>query len=338
MQLAPTPRDTVHREGTAQLYRFRQPGRRLAVAPVPLILVCSPINRWYIVDLREGASLSAELSQHFDTFCLDWGVFEDEDRYLRWEQLLDRLARAIRVVKRLTGSPKVALVGYCMGGTLCGIHAALHPEEIGALVNLVGPFDFARGGMLSLLTDRRWFDADAVAAAGNVSPHQMQAGFSALHPTLPLSKWVNFWTKTVMDSELRDAFFSLETWAGDNIPFPAAAYATYVRELYQENKLVKGEHFVHGRRVDLGEIKSPILTIVATRDTICPPPSATALNDHATGSPDREVLTIPGGHIGAVVGPSATESLYGPLRGWLDKRLASVPRLVRAPSAEATKS
>ena len=82
----PTPRDTLFREGTARLYRFRAAsGAPRAGAAAPLLLVPSLINRWYVLDLREGASMAGALvGAGIDTFCLDWGVPEDEDRYLDW--------------------------------------------------------------------------------------------------------------------------------------------------------------------------------------------------------------------------------------------------------------
>src|SRR5262249_55049055 len=138
---APTPKDTLYREGTAALYRFRRPG----VAPVgiPVLLVPSLINRWYILDLREGASLADALRRAgLDVFCLDWGAAEDGDRALGGDDLMARLARAVRAVKRWSGAPRGALVGYCMGGTLAAIQAALHPAEVAALVDLAGPIDF----------------------------------------------------------------------------------------------------------------------------------------------------------------------------------------------------
>src|SRR5262245_37001554 len=135
MQLAPTPKDTLHRDGTAALYRFRRQGP--AEAGLPLLVVPSMINRWYVIDLRRGASLADALVRAgVDTFCLDWGTPEDEDRYLSWDDVLGRLARAARAVRRITGAPKVGLLGYCMGGTLAAIHAALEPEGVAALVNL----------------------------------------------------------------------------------------------------------------------------------------------------------------------------------------------------------
>ncbi len=307
--IAPTPRDTVFRDGTAQLYRFRRRDTSPAEAGVPVLLVPSLINRWYVMDLRQGASLVEALTQAgLDTFCLDWGAPEDEDRYLTWEDVVARLARTFRQVKRQTGSNRVAIVGYCMGATLSGIHTALEPDDVAALVNLAGPFDFSEAGFLGHLADRRWFDAAAIRAAGNVRGLQMQSAFTMLRPTQQLSKLVG-WADRAHDPRFRDAFKALETWASDNIDFPAAAYETYIRDLYQENSLVRGEHRVGGRRVDLASIRCPVLTVTAERDTICPPRSATALNAHCR-SADTEVCLVPGGHVGAVVGTKAAQVLY----------------------------
>ncbi len=314
-RLAPTPRDTVLRDGTASLYHFRRPGTP-ADGPVPLLLVPSMINRWYVLDLREGASLAhAAVQQGFDTWCLDWGIPEDEDRDLEWAEILARLHRMVRRVKRETGSPKVAILGYCMGATLSGIYAALHPGEVAAFVNLAGPFDFSEGGLLRTLVDEEWFDAETIASAGNVGAQQMQQGFVALRPTMQVGKWVGF-ADRMTDEKAREAFFALETWAGDNIPFPAAAYRTYITELYQQNLLVQGQHHVGGRRVDLAAITCPVLTVVAERDTICPPPAALALNRLCKAT-TKESITVPGGHVGAVVGGKAERVLYPAITGWL---------------------
>jgi polyhydroxyalkanoate synthase len=325
MTLAPSPKDVVFRDAGASVYRFRRPpgvdaGRADGTESSPLLLVPSLINRWYVLDLRAGASLVESLTAAgLDVFCLDWGVPQDEDRYLTWEDVLARLARASRFVRRETGASGVGLLGYCMGGTLAGIHAALFPDDVAALVNLAGPFDFARGGQLREMVDARWFDADALADAGNIGSLQMQSGFQALRPTLALSKWVNLVDKG-HDPAWREAFDALEAWGNDNVPFPAAAYRTYIGELYQGNRLVQGEHFVGGKRVDLGKVRCPVLTIVADSDTICPPDAATALND-GVGSTDKGVLRVPGGHVGAVVGSRASRELYPALGTWLKARL-----------------
>ena len=315
-----TPRCVVARDGTAQLLRFRRPDARPAAARAPLLLVPSLINRWYILDLRPAASLvGALVDAGLDVFCLDWGVPNDEDRYLGWDDVLARLARMVRATRRAVGAGGVGLLGYCMGGTLAAIHAALHPAGVAALVNLAGPIDFSEGGLLSRLTDRRWFDAEAVAAAGNVQPWQLQSGFAALRPTLHLAKWVTRLDRAA-DPAFGEAFSALEGWSNDNVPFPAAAYGRYVRELYQDNELVAGEHRVAGRRVDLAAITCPVLTVAAERDNICPLPAARALTDRC-GTADATLRVVPGGHIGAVVGGRATRETYPALVEWLGARL-----------------
>jgi len=320
--VAPTPRDTLWRDGSASLYRFRRPASARPAGALPVLVVPSMINRWYVVDLRAGASLvSALLEGGLDVYCLDWGIAQDEDRYLTWEDVLARLGRAVRTVERTAGAPRVGLLGYCMGATLSGIWTALEPSHVAGLVNLAGPFDFAQGGLLRTMVDPQWFDARAIAEAGNVAPPQMQSGFVALRPTSQLAKWVGLFDRA-HDEASREAFDALETWASDNIPFPGAAYATYIEELYQKNTLVRGEHHVAGRRVDLGAISCPVLTIAAERDTICPLPAARALNE-SCGSADKELVVVPGGHVGAVVGSRAPKVLYPAMRSWFAQRLAT---------------
>jgi polyhydroxyalkanoate synthase subunit PhaC len=319
-ELAPTPRDTVFRDGPASLYHFRRPEGAPAAPGLPLLIVPSMINRWYVLDLRKGSSFVEALNHAgHDVYLLDWGIPRDEDRYLTWDDALDRLDRMVRRVKRLARAPKVGVLGYCMGATLSGIYTALHPENVAALVNLAGPFDFHKSGLLGHLVQPGWFNPEAVAAAGNVSPQQMQSGFSALRPSLELSKAVNVLDRAHNKSAM-NSFYAMETWGKDNIPFPAAAYRTYITELYQQNLLMKGEHRVKGERVDLGRITCPVMVIGADRDTICPLPAAKALLD-ASGSTDTKVLQVPGGHVGAVVGSRASHDLYPATAAWLRERL-----------------
>src|SRR5262249_46982712 len=153
----------------------------------------------------------------------------------------------------------------------------------------------------------RWFDAGAIADAGNVAPSQMQAGFTALRPTLDLAKLTSY-PALAADPDARSAFLALEAWAGDNIPFPAEAYRRYIGEMYQGNQLVAGTHRANGRAAKLADIRCPTLVITASRDQICPAPAATALLQHV-GATDKEHLEVAGGHVGAVVGSRAAREM-----------------------------
>jgi polyhydroxyalkanoate synthase subunit PhaC len=313
LPLMPTPKSTVLTDGPASLYRFSSAAETKGP---PVLLVPSMINRWYVLDLRPGCSVAEAFTQAgLDTWLLDWGVPESHDRYFTWDEALQRLDRMIRRVRRVTGHEKVVLLGYCMGATLSSIHAALNPELYSGFINLLGPIDFSEAGALGRMTDPRWFDAAAVAEAGNVSPEQMQSGFKLLRPTQDLAKAVTLLDKG-HDPAFRLSYQALEAWASDNVAFPAAAYETYITELYQRNALIHGEHHALGRRVELKAITCPVLTIAAEKDTICPPKAAAALNT-AVGSSETRLVTVPGGHVGAVVGSKAAEKLYPTLINWI---------------------
>ncbi len=311
--LQPTPFAVAYQDNGTRLLRFvraDQESRGPAVLLVP-----SMINRWYVLDLRPGASLVAALvAAGLDVYCVDWGAFGDEDRHLTWDDVLTRLGRMMRATRRIAGQDRVGVLGYCMGATLASVYAALHPEHVNAFVNLAGPIDFAHGGALAVQTDPRWFDPDAVAAAGNISPQQMQSGFVALRPTQQWSKWVGVADRFADDLAV-EAFAALETWANDNVAFPAAAYATYIGDLYQRNLLVQGRHCAMGRRVDLGAMVCPTMVVTASRDAICPPPAALALLD-CCGAKEKSAVQVSGGHVGAVVGGRAARDLYPRIVDW----------------------
>ena len=98
---------SFRREGGARLLHFRSE----ATVAKPILLVPSLINRWYVLDLRPGASLvEALVCGGFDVWLLDWGVPEPEDRYLDWDSVLRRRGRAVRrVLAKLMSQPDLTL-------------------------------------------------------------------------------------------------------------------------------------------------------------------------------------------------------------------------------------
>ena len=313
-----TPADVVHAENKWRLLRYRSTDRAFAT---PVLLVPSLINRHYVLDLRPGRSFAEFLVQHgHDVYMIDWGTPGDEDRYLDWDTICDRyLGRAIRVAARCSGAPAVHLLGYCLGGTLVAAHAAARPERVASLMLVAAPVDFQHTGLLGHWTRAPGFDVGAlVDACGNVPWPLMQASFHMLRPTLGAAKLVSLLDRA-WDDEFLDQFAAIERWGNDNVSFPGAAYRRYVEELYRDNRLVGGTFTLGGTPARLDSITCPTLVVSFSDDHIVPEPSAVAALDHIA-SPDRELLRVRGGHVGAMVSRKAAGELWGQLSAWWAER------------------
>lgn len=319
-----TPADVVHRENKWRLLRYRAREQGLAFR-TPVLLVPSLINRHYVLDLMPGKSFAEYLvAQGHDVYIIDWGTPTDEDRYLELDEICDRyIGRALRVATRRSGQPKAHLLGYCLGGTLTTIHAAVHPERVASLLALAAPIRFGDDGLLSTWTRSRTFDVDAlVEGTGNVPWPLMQAAFGMLRPTLPLSKAAGLLDRA-WDDQFLDGFLATERWGNDNVSFPGRAYRRYIQALYRDDELAAGTLTLSGRPVHIEALRMPVLTIAFSHDHIVPCDSAAVL-DAWVGSEDHECWTLPGGHVGAVVSRKAASGLWPKIsQWWADREVAA---------------
>jgi len=323
-----TPHDAVFAENKWRLLRYRP--KTPSTHPTPVLMVPSLINRHYVLDLLPGRSVIEFLvEQGHDVFAIDWGTPGDEDRYVTFDTFCDRyLKRAIRKTTGIAGTERVNLLGYCLGGTLTSIHAAMYPEKIASMVALAAPIRFINDSMLSIWTRTESFDVSAlIDAFGNVPWPLMQASFHLLKPTLNLQKAVQLLDRAE-DEEFMEGFLAVETWSNDNISFPGLAYEKYIEELYRKDALVKGELYISGRRVDLAAIRCPTLAVTFEHDHIVPKESAQILLERI-GTDVRKLLHLNGGHVGAVVSRRARQGLWTALSEWfiLHGKMAARPGL-----------
>jgi poly[(R)-3-hydroxyalkanoate] polymerase subunit PhaC len=324
-QVGQTPADVVHRENKWRLlrYRARPEGREYRT---PIVMIPSLINRHYVLDLMPGKSFVEWLvGRGYDVFMIDWGTPGDEDRYLSFDDVCDRyIARALRVATQLASQEgaeveRAHLLGYCLGGTLAAIHAAVRPERVASLTLLAAPVGFRDDGLLARWSRTRSFDLDAlVGAFGNAPSRLLQASFQLLRPTLGLSKMVGVLDR-YWDDAFLDGFAALETWGSDNVSFPGGVYRTYIQGLYREDGLVNRSFRLGGERVDLGNIRCPSLVVTFEHDNIVPLESAAPAMD-LIGAEDKTQLHLHGGHVGAVVSRKAAKGLWPQLDAWWAER------------------
>ncbi len=310
-----TPRNEVYRRKKARLYRYVGMPRH----PTPILLVPNlAMTRPDIFDLQPGASLVEFLLAHgFDFYLLDWGIFGEEDRDLTIDECVEEtLLRAITQVLARSGAHGLSVLGYCMGATLAVCHLGLHPESpVRRLVSLAGPIDFSRGGLFTQRLDRRYFDADRmVDTSGTISPEFFQLVFGLLRPTATLSVLLNLWWRSEDDAYFERSQ-AMSHWANAYSPMPGEFFRKWVKELYQENRLVRGEFRLRGQAVDLGRIRCPVLAVVGAEDNIVPPTAALPLIEHV-GSKVKEATELPGGHASLFAGREASTRLWPALAQW----------------------
>jgi polyhydroxyalkanoate synthase len=332
MPVAQTPSDVVATENKLRLLHYHPVAEQSH--PVPLLIVPSLINRYYLLDLVSGRSLVEYLvGRGIDVYMLDWGVPGPEDRSTTFDHYITGyLRRAVQRVRSLSGQARINLLGYSIGGTFTAIFSALYGHYVHGLVQLAAPINFHDSGIISQWTRKERFNVDLlVDTLGNMPAELLQASFRMLTPTLQIMQQIAL-ANQIGDSQAVQDLLALQTWISDGVSFPGEAYRTYVKDCYQENYLVQGKLIVGGKRVDLGQIACPLLTITAAKDWICPPESVAVLND-LVASADKNVLELPGGHVGIVVGRRAAEDLWPRLADWLIAHATPSPPAAEPPPA-----
>lgn len=319
-QTGQTPKEAVWTKNKAQLYHYAPLAPRQFSTPI--LLVYALINRPYILDLMPGNSFVEFLvKQGFDVYMLDWGIPGDEDRDLKLDDyVLDYLPRAVKKVLHTSQAEEITVFGYCMGGTISAMYAALFPDKpLRNLVLLTAPIDFTPDeiGLFGLWTNEKYFNPDLVVEAfGNVPADLIDTGNRLLKPvTNYVGSYVNLWERIMQDKSL-DSWLAMSKWVNDGVPLPGEAFRQWIRDFYQQNKLVKGQILLRARPVDLSRITCPLLSIAGSKDHICTRPQAEAVMS-LVGSQDKEFLLLDAGHVGLLTGTGAKATLWPHVRAWL---------------------
>jgi polyhydroxyalkanoate synthase len=318
-----TPKEVVWAKNKASLYRYEP--RAEKKHPVPILMIYALINRPYVLDLLPGNSLVEFLvGEGFDVYLLDWGEPGDEDRDLSFEDyVLDYIRPAAKRVLRTSRAEEHTLFGYCMGGTMAAMYAALFPDRpLRNLILLTAPIDFdpEKTGLLGLWTDEKHFDPDLlVDSFGNIPSSIIGDAMQMLKPvTNYVGTYAAMW-ECILEEKPMQTWKAMNKWVHDGTQFPGAAFRQWISDFYQQNKLVKGEIRLRGQRVDLSNITCSLMNIAARKDHICPLPQ-TERTMELVSSKDKEFFVLDAGHVSLLTGPNAKKDLWPKVSSWLEER------------------
>ncbi len=319
-QIGRSAREVVWTHRGTTLYRYRSDRRQFAV---PVLLVFALINRPEIFDLRPGNSFVEFLiGEGHDVFLVDWGVPDEEDADMGLgEYVCDELHWAVRETLRRSGSEELTLLGWCIGGTLCTMYCALHPEgPVRNAMLLTTPID-PSGSLYANWVGGDDFDVDLIADSYPAVPG---AGIDWANKLMkPVTNYLTMYrrlfTGLLGGKDMRAGYQAMAKWVSDNPPFPARAYREWITWMYKENRLVDGQLRLRGQRVDLRRIEQNLLVVTAGADHIAPPEGTVPLLS-LVSSEDVTHLDRPGGHIGLMAGSKAKTEIWPELADWLGER------------------
>jgi polyhydroxyalkanoate synthase len=329
VRIGTTPKDEVLRIDKTVLYRYRPVVER--PARVPVLLSYALVGRYTVLDLQEDRSLVRNLlAAGLDVYLADWGHPSRADKFAGIDDYVnDYLAACVEEIRCRHELDAVDLLGVCQGGFLSLCYAALHPGRVRRLITTVTPVDFHadkgsdridRGFMNVWARSLEPGDVDRlVDTLGTVPGEFVGYLFSLMTPGRSLTKYNLDLVEAASgdDAKLLN-FLRMERWLADRPAQPGEFGRQWLKDLYQDNKLVRDELVLDGRAVRLRDITCPVLNVYTETDHIIPPEMSAALKGRV-GTEDYTEVVLKAGHIGIFVSPRALDQLSQTVVDWLAK-------------------
>lgn len=314
-------KEEVLRIGKMRLFHYKPVVTTRKLVKTPMLIAYALVNRQYMMDIQPDRSvIKSFLEGGLDVYVIDWGYPTGEDMYMSMDDYINwYIDDCVDFIRKAHGVEKINLLGICQGGTFSTIYTALHPEKIKNLVTMVVPIDFSGDDAL-LFRWSKFMNADSLVDAFGVVPGDvMNFSYLILKPLeLTLNKYVGMMDK-MDDPEFMTNFLRMEKWVFDSPDQAGENLRQFIKDLYQENKLIKNELVVGGKTVNLKNITMPLLCACAEYDHLVPLSASRPLVD-AVGSADTQFVSFKTGHIGMYVSSQSQKNIAPQIVEWIKAR------------------
>jgi polyhydroxyalkanoate synthase len=301
--LAATPGAVVHRDDLFELLEYRPSTPR--IHSQPLLMIPPQVNKHYFLDLAPGRSLTEYL--------VGWGIHyftvvwrNPGPEHGRWglDDYVAGQLRAMDVVREVSGSDRLGLLGACAGGLTTALMLG-HLDAIGD-ADVVSSATFAismvdsryPNPMAAIATERVLHAVAEDAARGEVYDRaQISRAFAWMRPNdLVFNYVVNNWL-------LGDdpPAFDILAWNDDGSDLASRFYAEML-DVYAHNRAATpGAMEVLGAPIDLGRVDCDNFVVAGMTDHITPWMPG-YMTSQLLGGPSEVVVTTTG-HIQTMVNP-----------------------------------
>jgi class III poly(R)-hydroxyalkanoic acid synthase PhaC subunit len=293
-----TPRNEVWRKNKSVLWHYPAKQRKYEI---PLFFVYSLFNKPYILDIAPKSSVIENLTNMgYEVYLLDWGSPGYEDRKIGIDTYIDKyLKTAVKRAIRHSGAEEITLVGYCLGGTIASMYAAVAEEPIKNLVVATVPIDFepfvgpdkwAEGIREGFLNIDRFVDVYGV-----IPPEYVTAMFRSIGAPIYFTNYTMLLSRAY-DQRYVEKWRRMDKWTLDQVPFAGEAYRQLSNDLFKDNKLIKGELVIGNKQVDLKNIKANLFVVSGSRDNLILEDQSKPIMD-LVSSEDKTYISVEGGHV-----------------------------------------
>ncbi len=317
VEVGQTPSEVVYQENKLELLHYEP--QTDEQHEVPIIVVYALINRPYILDLQPDRSVVRRLLEAgHDVYLIDWNEPSRLDQQLGLSDYVNRyMDNCVDVVRERSGQDAINVLGYCMGGSMSAMYAALYPEKVNALgLMAAGLYFDDSAGVLERWGSEDYYSPSTVTDTfGNAPADMLDDGFALMDPVANyVTKYVGL-ADNIEDDDFVANFARMERWLADGIDVAGEAYVEFLEWLYQDNLLYENDLYLDGEHVDVTNIDMPVLQILGEYDHLIPPESSRPFND-VVGSDNTEIIEHPTGHIGLSVSGSSHEHVWPAVADW----------------------
>lgn len=309
--VAITPGKVIYQNRLIELIQYSP--QTSTVYAEPILITPAWIMKYYILDLTPKHSLVKYLVKKGHTvFMISWKNPRKKDKNLCMHDYLNLgILSSLDVINAIQPDVKIHLIGYCLGGTLSAIAAATlardNMERLKTMTLLAAQTDFAEPGELNLFIDESQisFLESLMRVHGYLDTHQMAGAFQLLRSN------DLFWSRIIKEYLMgeKKPLVDLMAWNADATRLPYRMHSEYLRNLFLNNQLARGQYKVNDSPIALTDITIPIFVVATERDHVSPWKSVFKIN-LLTTSDVTFALTSGGHNVGIVSMPVKKTKRY----------------------------